>query len=301
MSSRWKFFAPMFLFIVALALFSAWAKNPDGLGATAGRTPPLTILGPVSAALNAGADFVERLWTRYFALVNAQVENENLRKTVSRLRRRNVELEESREGALRLEKLLRLKDADPEAYLAARILAWDPGPWFQAVVIDQGSRDGVPPEAAVICDEGLVGRVVELAPRQAKVLLVTDRSSGVDAFIQRNRANVLVTGSGPGRLELSYAKKGEDARLGDLAVSSGLDGIFPPGLPLGVISQVDKAGLGLFLRAELRPAVDFSGLKEVLVRLKKPQAFDWTVLGEDVFAIFEKKNHRPAVLAPKAK
>jgi rod shape-determining protein MreC len=253
----------------------------------------MAVLGPVSQALNWAADGVESTWRGYFYLTGAQAENAHLRQAVARLKRQIVDLEEERHANARLSVLLNLKSRAPAEYLAARILAWDPGPWYQAVVVDAGSRDGVTPEAAVLCDQGLVGRVVELAPREAKVLLVTDRSSGVDAFIQRNRVNVLVTGLGAGRMELEYTRKGEDVRLGDLVVSSGLDGIFPAGQALGSVAQVDKAGLGIFLRAELRPTVEFAGLREVLVLKEKPKPFDWTALGQDVRAIFEKKGSRP--------
>ncbi|MDR1576840.1 MAG: rod shape-determining protein MreC [Deltaproteobacteria bacterium] len=283
----------MVLFLLALALLASYAQNPRGL-ASAGAIIPLTILGPVSAGINWVADGVEGWWRRYFSLANASRENEQLRLTLARLRRQVVDLEEARQANDRLTRLLELKKQRPLAFIAARILAWDPGPWYQVVVVDVGALDEVRLEAAVVCDEGLVGRVVELAARQAKVLLVTDRSSGVDAFIQRNRLNVLVTGLGSGRMELQYVAKGEDVRLGDLVVSSGLDGIFPAGQALGVVSQVDKAGLGLFLRSELRPTVEFSGLKEILILKDQPQALDWTTLGDDSRALFQKKG-------PKAK
>jgi rod shape-determining protein MreC len=293
MPERWKILSPILLFLLALALIAAHAKNPAGPAATAGTALPMIVLAPVSQAINFVADGVEGVWRRYFALLAVQEENEQLRQTVARLKRQAISLAEAQKANERLAALLSLKAQAPDEYLAARVLAWDPGPWFQAVVVDAGSRDGVRPEAAVLCDQGLVGRVVELAPRAAKVLLVTDRSSGVDAFIQRNRANVLVTGLGSGRMELEYTRKGEDVRLGDLVVSSGLDGIFPPGQAIGVIASVDKAGLGLFLRAELSPAVDFSGLKEILIQKEKPRFFDWTALGQDVRAIFEKKGQKP--------
>ncbi|MDR1872689.1 MAG: rod shape-determining protein MreC [Deltaproteobacteria bacterium] len=293
MPRRWKIISPVALFILALALISAYVKNPQGEVSLTAKAAPLAALGPVSGLINRLADGVAEVWRGYFSLVAAQKENDQLKVTVGRLKRQLVELEEVKRTNQRLGALLELKAKNPADYLSARILAWDPGPWFQAVVIDAGAKDGVNPEAAVLSSEGLVGRVVELAPQEAKVLLITDRSSGVDAFVQRNRVNVLVTGLGPGRLELEYTRKGEDVRLGDLVVSSGLDGIFPAGQALGVVTQVDKVGLGLFLKAELRPSVDFSGLMEVLVLKNKPLPFDWTTLGSDARLLFEKKGSRP--------
>ncbi|MDR1607220.1 MAG: rod shape-determining protein MreC [Deltaproteobacteria bacterium] len=267
---------------------AAHAQNPQGPASLANRWP-MAILGPISQALNYVADGVGSWWTRYFALASAQETNLRLRQTLTRYRQQLVELKETQYANERLASLLKLKEALPEETLAARIVAWDPGPWSQVALIDVGYADGVKMEAAVISPLGLVGRVAQLSAAQAKVLLVTDRASGVDAVIQRNRVNVLVTGLGPGRLELQYAPKAEDIRLGDLVVSSGLDGLFPPGQAIGVISLVDKAGLGPFLRAELRSTVEFSGLREVLVIKDPPKALDWTTLGHEALSLFPKR------------
>ncbi|MDR2141188.1 MAG: rod shape-determining protein MreC [Deltaproteobacteria bacterium] len=293
MPERWKLFLPLFLFLLALALVSAHARAPQGRLSSLGTTTPLAALSPISFGINWVAEEVEGIWRSYFYLVGAREENARLRQTLARARQQAVEMEEVRATNERLTSLLSLRKREPEGWLAGRVLAWDPGPWYQVVVIDQGAQDGVRPEAAVVNVEGLVGRVVELAAHEAKVLLITDRSSAVDGFIQRNQVNVLVSGLGAGRLGLEYTRKGEDARLGDLVVTSGLDGVFPAGRALGVVTQVDKAGLGLFLRAELRPTVEFSSLREILIQRSKPQTFDWTTLGSDVRAVFEKKNPRP--------
>jgi rod shape-determining protein MreC len=289
--SRPLSFLPIFLFICALALISAQVKGSSVLG----QTVPLETMGPLSSAVNSVSGAVEKLWSNYFYLVSVKEENDRLRQTMDRLHRQIVELEEYRQTNENLTALLELKANAPEAYLAGRILAWDPGPWYQAIVVDIGAQDGVVPEAAVLNNQGLIGRIVELAPHAAKVLLLTDRSSGADGFIQRNRVNVLVSGHGSGQMTLEFVRKGEDVRLGDLVVSSGLDGIFPPGHAIGVVTKVDKAGLGLFLHGELRPTVDFSGLREILIQKQKPQALDWTALGTDLRVIFEKKQARPGL------
>jgi rod shape-determining protein MreC len=289
-------FLPVFLFLVALGLISAQVKgDPDKTAVFLGNSVPLETLGPLSRLFNAASDGVERCWQNYFYLVSVKAENDQLRQTIERLRHQIVELEEFRHTNNNLSKLLGLKEKLPDEFLAGRILAWDPGPWYQAVVIDVGAQEGVVPEAAVLNDQGLIGRVVELAPHESKVLLLTDLSSGADGFIQRNRVNVLVTGHGAGQMTLEFVRKSEDVRLGDLVVSSGLDGLFPAGHPIGVVTQVDKAGLGLFLHAELRPTVDFSGLKEILILKDKPRALDWPALGRDLKILFEKKQDRPGL------
>jgi rod shape-determining protein MreC len=134
-----------------------------------------------------------------------------------------------------------------------------------------------------------VGRVAELTPGFAKVLLLTDSSSGIDAFIQRNRVHGLLAGHGHGQMTLEYVRKADDVRPGDLVVTSGLDGIFPPGLAVGSVTLVDKKSLGLFLEAQISPSVALDSLEEVLVKLDRQVPLDWMSLGTDLRERFQEQ------------
>jgi rod shape-determining protein MreC len=97
------------------------------------------------------------------------------------------------------------------------------------------------------------------------VLLVSDHNSGVDALVQRTRARGIVQGTVDAGCALKYVKRTEDVQVGDDLVTSGLDGIFPKGLPIGRVVAIDKRGQGLFQSAEVAPRVAFEQLEEVLV------------------------------------
>ncbi|MDR1082004.1 MAG: rod shape-determining protein MreC [Deltaproteobacteria bacterium] len=291
MGKSWKsvFLAAVVLASLAFVLLSLWSPRGRGYGPGGGS---LEASGRAASLVSRLAGAVERVWTGYFSLVSVGAENERLKATLSRQNRLIAELQEARVENVRLRKLLDFRGRTASRGRAASVLAWEPGPFYQSVVVGAGSDDGVYLEAAVVTEEGIVGRVTELSPGYCKVLLITDPASGVDAFISRNRVNGLLSGGGPGRLALEYVRKAEDVRLGDTAVSSGLDGIFPAGLPLGTVTFVDKVSMGFFMQAEISPSVDLATLEEVLILLDPPSPLDWREFAPDVRGLYEKKARR---------
>jgi rod shape-determining protein MreC len=117
----------------------------------------------------------------------------------------------------------------------------------------------------VVSPEGIVGHVLQTSPHSAKILLVIDFNSSVDALIQRSRAKGVVEGNGESLCRLKYAPRTQDIQPGDTVVTSGLGGRYPKGLLVGKISKVDKKSYGLFQQAEIVPSVDFAKLEEVFV------------------------------------
>jgi rod shape-determining protein MreC len=123
--------------------------------------------------------------------------------------------------------------------------------------------------AAVIVPEGVVGRVFQASAHAARVLLVSDRNSGVDAIVQRTRVHGIVQGRDNG-CELKYVKRGSDVEVGDNVVTSGLDNIFPKGVLIGDVVQVARREQGLFQNIAIEPRVAFDRLEEVLVTTGAP-------------------------------
>ena len=153
----------------------------------------------------------------------------------------------------------------------ANVVAEDLSPWFQAVIIDQGSASGIGPGMPVITDSGVVGVVVGTTPGASKVLLILGPQSRVDVYIQRTRARGSVRGRSQQDCELAYVLREEDVRPGDLVLTSGLAAVYPKGLVVGEVSRVERLPHGLFQHAELQPAVDFRKLEEVFVILERRQ------------------------------
>jgi rod shape-determining protein MreC len=284
--AKWRPLVPVALIILSFMLLTFSVRNR---GNTAFSKVGLEAAGPLSSLMESLAGKVEGVWVRYFGLVDLREENESLKRVLDRQNRQIVLLNEEKGANERLRRLLGFKAGSDGRFMGARIVAWDPGPWHQSVVVDVGANDGIVENAPVLTERGVVGRIVELTPNFSKVLLLTDPDSGIDAFVQRNRVHGLVLGGGGGQMTMNYVRKAEDVRPGDMVVTSGLDGIFPPGLLLGSVTLVDKKSLGLFLDAQVTPGTDLNRLEEVLVKLDRQLPVDWMSLGPDLKERFEEQ------------
>jgi rod shape-determining protein MreC len=181
-----------------------------------------------------------------------------------------VDLQQQRALADRtrsLEKLLELRDRSKLKTTAAEIIAAGVSPDFRTLTIDKGTSDGVGADMAVIAPAGVVGRVVLPSQRAAKVQLLIDRNAAVGALVERSRSQGVVIGTGDERLIMEYVSGIADVMVGDLIVTSGIDGIYPKGYLIGRIESVEKGSGGSYKRITVTPAVDFTSLEEVLVVL----------------------------------
>jgi rod shape-determining protein MreC len=170
----------------------------------------------------------------------------------------------------RLRKLLSFRPEVETEVVTARVVGADALGLSRSLAIDRGTLDGVRKGAAVLAPEGVVGQVLLAGRHAARVLLITDHNSGVDGIVQRTRARGIVEGALGGGCGLKFVKRTERLEVGDLVVTSGMDGIFPKGLPIGHIASIDKRGQSLFQYATVEPTVDFGRLEEVLVARGSP-------------------------------
>jgi rod shape-determining protein MreC len=263
-----------FFLLCSLGLLSANARQP-------GRIDPLghvflEVMGPfqrVTAGITGGT---RGLWDRYVDLVGVQAENERLRN-----RLRDVEAHGTHQGEMelmnrRLKRLLALQKELPTHAVAASVTARDASVWFQSLTLNKGHLDGIQSGMPVMAPEGVVGLISSTSPHAARVILLTDPNSGVDVLVQRTRVRGIVSGLLEEGTILKYVKRSDDVRVGDRVVTSGLDGVFPKGLPVGRVTKVSRKDRGLFLYAEVTPDADASRLEEVLVsqpsgaELRKP-------------------------------
>lgn len=156
----------------------------------------------------------------------------------------------------------------------ARVIGKDTGNWFNNFTIDKGSANGVVENMTVMSADGVVGRVVEVGLDYAKVMAIIDGSSGVAALIERNRDNGVVRGmvddtTGDTLLQMNYLPDINDVRTGDTVLTSGLDGVFIKGLPIGTVTQISRQSSGLMQYVVITPFADFEHIEEVI--LLKPQ------------------------------
>jgi rod shape-determining protein MreC len=217
---------------------------------------------------------VRHTWTSYVTLRGVKSENETLKRELADIQ---VQLQEQRALADRsrsLERLLELRDRLSLQTAAAEIIAASATPDFRTVTIDKGSLHGLKADMGVMAPAGVVGRVVTPTARASKVQLLVDRNAAAGVLIERSRAQGVALGSGDDRLRLEYVAETGDVVVGDVVVTSGIDGIYPKGLVVGRVESVDKNGA--YRQITVRPAVDFSSLEEVLVILTPTAAKEAT-------------------------
>ena len=232
----------------------------------------LELMAPLERAGTFASRTVADAWASASGLLHARDEAEALRARVRRLEQDTARLAETEAENARLRTLLDFRKTLGGTLLTTRVIGHDAAGLSRTLVVDQGSAAGIAKGAAVLAPEGIVGQVFQVSPHAARVLLVSDHNSGVDAVVQRTRGRGIVEGTADGRCGLKFVKRTEDLQVGDLVVSSGLDGIFPRGLPIGHIEAVDKQGQGLFQYGQIEPAVDTERLEEVLVMVGAPPA-----------------------------
>jgi rod shape-determining protein MreC len=163
--------------------------------------------------------------------------------------------------------LLELRDRAPLETTAAAVIGAGASPEFRTMTVDKGSGDGLRSDMAVLAPQGVVGRIITPSTRAAKVQLLIDRSAAAGALIDRSRAQGVVIGSGEAdRMRMDYVAENADVQVGDLVVTSGIDGIYPKGFAIGRVERVERGSSG-FSAIDVRPTVDFSALEEVLVVL----------------------------------
>jgi rod shape-determining protein MreC len=252
--------------LAAVVLLTGQLRTPDHRAIGWAGEAILSVLTPVQVALDGALESAERWWVALSEIGQLRSENARLRAEVERLHRRVARLEEAQREVVRLRRLLQVRPLPPEVPRAARVVARDAGSWFATLLVDRGARDGVRRHDAVVTADGLVGRVLEVYPTAARVLLLSDPRSAVGVLVQRTRDAAVVEGRAGPVLRLRYLSRDSEVRPGDLLVTSGLGGVFPRGIRVGTVRAI-LPKTGLFLEAEVTPAADLDRIEEVLVLL----------------------------------
>lgn len=208
-------------------------------------------------------------------------EVEELRTQVNALRVENVRLREYKAESQQLRAMLNFVSEYPiSTYVGVEIVSREacktlpcgetvgaePNPYLRYVTINVGAQQDVETGMSVVSGgAGLVGRVAEVAPRTAKVQLLTDPDSSIAALLQTSRRTGLVVGQPDGTLQMRYISQEADVSVGDFVLTSGLGGLIPKGLIIGQVIEVQQKEYETFQTVTVRPAIDFSRLELALV------------------------------------
>lgn len=219
---------------------------------------------PLQMAASTPADVVRNA-SRYFGtLIDVQLENAELRRHQLGAGERLLRFEQLEQENAHLRELLQMSRRVQTRSIAADILYNAPDPFARKVILDRGAQQGVEAGLAVVDANGVIGQVTRVHPIQAEVTLLTDRNQSIPVSVVRNGVRGVLYGVGRGMLEMRHVLAEVDIRPGDRLVTSGLDGIFVPGLPVATVIRVDR-DQDAFARIECEPLAAVERSVQVLV------------------------------------
>ena len=192
--------------------------------------------------------------------------NTELETEVSELQAQVIQLQQAVGETEILAALVDFQTGSPEnTYRAAAVIGRDPSPFLQYVIINRGSNDGLQRGMPVVTNQGLVGRVDAVIADAARVQLITDPASNVKVRLQNAEVDASLIGSVTGDVTLDLIPQDVALEPGDLVLTSGLGGGYPPDLIVGQVVNVRTRDFDLFQQAAVQPVVDFNRLQIVLV------------------------------------
>lgn len=192
--------------------------------------------------------------------------NTELEGEVARLQTQVIQLQQEVTETNVLSALVDFARANPQhSYKAAAVIGRDLSPFLRYVMINIGSNEGIVRGMPVVTDKGLVGRVDAVVAEAARVELITDSASSVNVRMQASHVEAMLNGSITGDLSMDMIPQDASIQVGDVVLTSGLGGVYPPNLLIGQVVSVRKLESELFQEAAIQPNVEFNRLQFVLV------------------------------------
>ena len=279
------------MFFAALALFLMVADTRFQLTQPV-RAVFATVLHPVERVLRVPVDAWNGGSEYFLGLEHALEAEAQARRALSEQAARASRVEQLMQENLRLRALLDLRPALKVRAQAAEILYDAPDPYSRKVIIDRGARHGVVIAAPVINEVGVLGQVTRVYPYSAEVTLLTDKEAAIPVLNNRTQARSAAFGNSNGAgLELRFMAGNADVQVGDELSTSGVDGVYPAGLPVARVTHVDRRIESAFARIALAPLASPDSVRHVLVL--EPVGVQMPPKPEPVPADEPKKGGRP--------
>ena len=260
---------PTLLFIVVLSLLFVLMSLSTrtrvvGETRTMFERTVMTIFSPVPKLVNWIGGSTADMYHGYLDMRRAVNENYDLHHKLIDLTTENLKLRQSEGDLKRLRSLLGYADQFSMPTTMAQAVMLDMSGRFKSMIIDRGSNAGIQVNDAIVNANGLIGRVVLTTKDMAKVQLIIDSNSSVGALVERTRRQGVLRGDGAGGAQLYDVPSLADVQPGDNVLTAGIDGIYPKGIPVGVVQKAEK-GQDLFKSIVVKASVDFGSIEEAIV------------------------------------
>ena len=264
----------MTLLVANLIIMAVDARDADGRQKIL-RVWTQTFASPLqstsSKVTGATSGFFQQIWN----FRSTARENEQLRERLTQI---ETELHTAQQSAAeneRLKELLKLNEQSEIKNVPARVIARDPSVWFNTITINRGTSSGIAVNMPVVTAGGIVGRVITVSPWASQVMLITDEKAGAGAVVGQLGSGAL--GSVKGRadlgvalIEMRYVSGLEKVENGDYVMTTGQDGIYPPGLNIGRVVEVKSGTATTAHQILIQPGAQLDHLEEVAVLLYHP-------------------------------
>ena len=283
----WLIVLIILLFTVVLAYLSRNDVNPVSKAVN-------YVITPIESALSDVIRPVGKVFSYIGKVEEYESENKKLRQENIELNSKIKEIKDYQEENDRLRKLLAITDEYEKCdTVAARVVGYETDNWFSYVTIDKGTSSGINISDTVMTAEGLLGQVADVGDNWAKISTIINSESSAGVRITRNGEIGIVEGdttlSKSKKCRLGYLMANASIIAGDILKTSGLGGIYPPGIPVGKISEISKDNMGRLDYAVIEPFVNFDKLYEVLV------ITDWSMQTIPVKSIEEQPEPQPPI------
>ena len=251
------------LFFAALALFLMVADTRLKV------TQPLrsalaTVLHPIQRALLKPVELGRDASAYLMGLERALADEETAKRELALQAERSLRVERLEAENLHLRGLIDMRPGLSVRSQPAQVLYGASDPYTRKVIIDRGTTEGVGLGSPVITEAGVLGQVTRAYPYSSEVTLLTDKDAAIPVLNARSQARSAAFG-GLGGLELRFIASNADVQVGDRLLTSGVDGVYPSGLPVATVALVDRKADSGFARIMLTPAVKSDGVRHVLV------------------------------------
>jgi rod shape-determining protein MreC len=227
-----------------------------------------TVLYPLQRTLLVPRDAVS-ISTDYLGEIHRlREENAELRRIETANARVLLQVEQLAQENRQLRELTGARERSAVRSVVAEVLYDTRDPFTRRLVLDKGIQQGLAIGQPVVDAQGVVGQITRVFPLSAELTLVTDRNMTIPVQVQRNGLRAIAFGGAePGRMELRYMSVNADLKEGDIVATSGLDSLYPPGLPVGRIVQVERGRTGNFARVLVDPVAGVDRSRLLLVLL----------------------------------
>ncbi len=238
---------------------------PDGHNVRLWRSLVAGVVTPPERLIHGIGMSVRGVWSNYLYLRHLREQNQSLQAENDRLRLEQASLAEDARAGQRLREMLDFRGRYIDKTVPAQVVGTAGTDTAKVIYINKGSKDGLQVQMPVITPDGIIGKVKNVFPHTAQVLLISDQTSGTGVVLQATRIRGVMKGNASGQPQMINISPDERIRPGEPVVTSGGDQVYPPGMPVGVVDHVVADPDTSYVNVVIKPNADLSKIEEVLV------------------------------------